>query len=130
MLKFVVCELLKSYAAKQKIPHSDYFVGIFAIGSFVTLLVADYFYLQSAYKPIGILLIYSTILFAIALALKITAYYLKKKSHDHAPVNFLMEAIPVITRILPASVIAFILWEIVKVKYSRKLKKNLKINLN
>ena len=126
MLKLILCELLKAYLTKEKKPYRNYFSEIFVVIGLLLLVVTDYIYFQNETKYIGGLLISSTILFAIALVIKVIYYYLNKNRKDNPVPSMILEVVPLIIRLLPAGVLSFIVCELIKSKLASKFKKSVK----
>lgn len=122
MLKMLLQELLTSYVTKEKKSTRHYFFGFFALGGLLLLLVADFSYFHHDTAYLGSLLISATLFASIALILKVVGFYLHKRVQQSPLPSIIIETLPIIVRMLPASVISFIIWEIVRAKLLGKLR--------
>lgn len=139
MLKFLLLEIIKAYTKKLIMPrerkkqYSHYFIAFFSVVGLVLLLIADYIYFYSvaddAPSSIGVLLIISTALFILALAIKLVCLWLNRKEIEEQEVldtggivSLAKDFLPIIVSMVPVGIIAYIIWAKIQVKvFGKKL---------
>lgn len=154
MLKLLAVELIKLYITPQKTPYSRYVLVALIACALAALILADWFYFQGGYQVqggyppwggypqwggypprsglslirgyqprVGFLLLLSTLLLVIALISQAITLYVNRHMTQNA-LAILNEALPRLKRLVPLSVVTWLLWEIVKAKRTPKAAKS------
>lgn len=137
MLKLLLLELLKSYLSvstqkKEKKRYSNYFVGSFAVIALILLMIADYIYIGNNIRYIsylGNILLISTTFLVVAVVIKLICLWLELEEKQEKPQelldsrglsNIFKDIVPVLVSMIPISIVAYILWAKIQVKFFGK----------
>jgi len=132
MFKFILLELVKSYAANEtpaKKSYSHLFSGILFLIAFIFLAFADYLYLYNFLgheSGVQNFLIISTALFLIALLIQIFSMCLNRKNKRRALSTagalqkVVAEVLPIVVRLAPVGIIGYVVWMRVRSKMGHK----------
>lgn len=129
MVKFLLLQIIKAYigAPRKKEPRSNFLVGFLAVIALIFLLLADYIYIYNAMdyvNYIGVFLKISTVLFVVAVLIKLFTLWLNQRNRERESLDvgglshIVTDALPILISMIPVSIVAYILWTKIQVKFS------------